>query len=304
MVAAELHDLWLESLSKPARMGGAYGCIMQAFAKAPKISSTSATTTRSSLYETRSLYRWVSHRNGSRPLSARPTCRFSAARRQRLQQLVHGFSAAIRWLSLLRTPLKKELISSALLQMPRCFCHSCEAPLHATDKHGECVSCLGTAHDEIALTGTECHHCGDMCLSSLHSRLAFFSESNHAPRDALLIFSSQGPSRKKQRGRGSQRPGMSELTPAVPPFTSLSTHRKLSPVLFTRLDQYPSAATSDLEVHNEITKFWCAHNSSCLRASSSSALTLVDGTEEKVYDSLPPLDESVAVHLWWLMLLL
>ncbi len=34
-----------------------------------------------------------------------------------------------------------------------------------------------------------------------------------------------------------------------------------------------------------------------LRASSSSALTLVDGAEEKDYDSLPPLDESVAGHL-------
>ncbi len=28
--------------------------------------------------------------------------------------------------------------------MPRRFCHSCRAPLHAADKHSECVSCLGT----------------------------------------------------------------------------------------------------------------------------------------------------------------
>ncbi len=34
-----------------------------------------------------------------------------------------------------------------------------------------------------------------------------------------------------------------------------------------------------------------------LRASSSSALTLVDSAEEKWYNKLPPLDESVAVHL-------
>ncbi len=34
-----------------------------------------------------------------------------------------------------------------------------------------------------------------------------------------------------------------------------------------------------------------------LRASFSSALTLVDGTEEKGYNSLPPLDESVAAYL-------
>ncbi len=49
------------------------------------------------------------------------------------------------------------------------------------------------------------------------------------------------------------------------------------------------------EVHDAITKSWRAPYSS--RASSSSTLTSVDGAEEKGYDSLPPLDESVAVHL-------
>ncbi len=65
---------------KPARMSGAYGYIMWAFTKAPQISSPSATTTRSSLYETQSLRHWTSHRSGSGPLSARPTRRFSTAR--------------------------------------------------------------------------------------------------------------------------------------------------------------------------------------------------------------------------------
>ncbi len=40
---------------------------------------------------------------------------------------------------------------------------------------------------------------------------------------------------------------MSELTPAVPPRTALFLHREFSPVLFTRLDQHPSAALSDLD---------------------------------------------------------
>ncbi len=53
--------------------------LMRAFAKAPQISSPSATTTRSSRYETRSLRRWTSHRRGSRPHFAWPTRRFSAA---------------------------------------------------------------------------------------------------------------------------------------------------------------------------------------------------------------------------------
>ncbi len=52
--------------------------------------------------------------------------------------------------------------------------------------------------------------------------------------------------RKKQRGRGSQHPEMSELMPAVPLRTSLSPHREISPVLFTCPDQHPSAAASDL----------------------------------------------------------
>ncbi|KAL0183542.1 hypothetical protein M9458_019238, partial [Cirrhinus mrigala] len=37
--------------------------------------------------------------------------------------------------------------------------------------------------------------------------------------------------------------------------------------------------------------------SACLRTSSSSALTSVDGAEDKGYEKLPPLDESVAAHL-------
>ncbi len=46
-----------------------------------------------------------------------------------------------------------------------------------------------------------------------------------------------------------------------------------------------------------ITRSWHAPYLSCLRASSSSALTSVDGADEKGYDSLPPMDESVATHL-------
>ncbi len=63
-----------------ARQSGASGYIMQAFAKAPQISSPTAMTTRSSLCETRSLRRWTSHRSRSRPHSARLTHRFSDSR--------------------------------------------------------------------------------------------------------------------------------------------------------------------------------------------------------------------------------
>ncbi|KAL0147769.1 hypothetical protein M9458_056912, partial [Cirrhinus mrigala] len=51
------------------------------------------------------------------------------------------------------------------------------------------------------------------------------------------------------------------------------------------------------EVHEELTRSWRAPYSARLRASSSSALTSVDGAEDKDYEKLPPLDESVAAHL-------
>ncbi|KAL0172543.1 hypothetical protein M9458_032854, partial [Cirrhinus mrigala] len=266
--------------------------------------------------------------------------------------------------------------------MPRRFCRACKAPLHAADNHGECVSCLGLPHAEAALKETDCPHCGDMSLSSLRSRIAFFSERDSAPR-ALPFPSSQEPVKKKQRGRGSQRSELGELTSVQPPCASPSPQREGSPVLFTRPDLCPSAAASDSmslaasdaeelsgsiydpaplpsanisdprsktgmdaelfrvltravdelglewsppeepprslldewflpgrrqaprqraspflpEVHEELTRSWRAPYSARLRASSSSALTSVDGAEDKGYEKLPPLDESVATHL-------
>ncbi|KAI2645948.1 hypothetical protein H4Q32_025302 [Labeo rohita] len=279
--------------------------------------------------------------------------------------------------------------------MPRRFCSACKTPLHAADNHGECVSCLGLPHAEAALKETECPHCGDMSLSSLRSRIAFFSERDSAPR-ALPFPPSQEPVKKKQRGRGSQCSKLGELTSAQPPHASPSPQREGSPVLFTRPDLCPSAAASDLvsfggseddmldsmslaasdaeelsgsvndpaplpssdtsdprtktgmdaelfrvltravdelglewsppeepprslldewflpgrrqaprqraspflpEVHEELTRSWRAPYSARLRTSSSSALTSVDGADDKGYEKLPPLDESVAAHL-------
>ncbi|KAI2646291.1 Platelet glycoprotein V [Labeo rohita] len=279
--------------------------------------------------------------------------------------------------------------------MPRRFCRACKAPLHAADNHGECVSCLGLPHAEAALKETECPHCGDMSLSSLRSRIAFYSERDSAPR-ALPFLPSQEPVKKKQRGRGSRRSELDELTSAQPLRASPSPQREGSPILFTRPDLCPSAAASDLvsfggseddmldsmslaasdaeelsgsindpaplpstdtsdprtssgmdaelfriltravdelglewsppeepprslldgwflpgrrqaprqrasqflpEVHKELTRSWRAPYSARLRTSSSSALTSVDGAEDKGYEKLPPLDESVAAHL-------
>ncbi len=129
--------------------------------------------------------------------------------------------------------------------MPRRYCGSCRSPLHADDGHSECVSCLGKSHADAALAGSDCSHCESISLASLRSRIAFFSESDPAPH-ALPFSSSQGPVRKKQRGRGSQRPVKSELTSAQIPRASLLPHREVSPVLFSQPDQRPSASASDL----------------------------------------------------------
>ncbi len=51
------------------------------------------------------------------------------------------------------------------------------------------------------------------------------------------------------------------------------------------------------EVHDELTKSWRATYLSRICPSASTALTSVDGAEEKEYERLPPLDESVAMHL-------
>ncbi len=289
-----------------------------------------------------------------------------------------------------RKSLKEQI---GILMLHR-YCGSCRYPLHADDGHSECVSCLGKSHADAALAGSDCSHCESISLASLRTRIAFFSESDPAPR-ALPFSSSQGPVRKKQRGRGSQRPVESELTPAQIPHASLSPHREMSPVLFIQPDQRPSASVSDLvsfggsddeladdsmslvasdaeelsgsvtdpapsvlpapsaakagmdaelfrvlskavkelglewsppeepshsrldewflpgrrqapqqrpspffpEVHDELTRSWRSPYSARLRTSASSALTTVDGAEEKGYERMPQLDESVAAHL-------
>ncbi len=124
--------------------------------------------------------------------------------------------------------------------MPRRYCGLCRSPLHADDGHS-----LGKSHADATLAGSDCSHCESISLASLRTCIAFFSESDPAPR-ALPFSSFQGPVRKKQWGRGSQRPVESELTPVQIPRASLSPHREISPVLFFQPDQRPSASVSDL----------------------------------------------------------
>ncbi len=193
--------------------------------------------------------------------------------------------------------------------MPRRYCGSCRSPLHADDGHSECVSCLGKSHADAALAGSDCSHCESISLASLCSRIAFFSESDPAPR-TLPFSSSQGPVRKKQRGRGSQpKPGW------MPNF-SVSSQKRLkswvwsglhqrSPLAAVWMSGFCRGAVRPLsnDHRRSSLKFTTSSQdlalpySARLRTSASSALTTIDGAEEKGYERMPQLDESVAAHL-------
>ncbi|XP_048036007.1 sialoadhesin-like [Megalobrama amblycephala] len=103
------------------------------------------------------------------------------------------------------------------------------APLQDNDGHDECIGCLGKPHAEAALTDASCPHCECMSLASLRSRVAFFAGGSPAAR-ALLSPSRREPARKRQRGRATQRPELSELTSAQPPRASPSPTRERSPI--------------------------------------------------------------------------
>ncbi len=82
---------------------------------------------------------------------------------------------------------KKSKFSTALLQMPCRHCKTCRSPLHSDDTYAECVSCLGKSHADAALSGADCSHCESFSLASLHLRIAFFSESDSAPRALCFL---------------------------------------------------------------------------------------------------------------------
>ncbi len=100
---------------------------------------------------------------------------------------------------------------------------------------------IGESYADTALSGTDCSHCESFSLASLLSLIAFFSESDSAPH-ALPFSSSQGPVRKKLRGRGFDQPVKSKLTSAQCMHASPSPQREHLPVLFTQHHQHPSAA--------------------------------------------------------------
>ncbi len=116
----------------------------------------------------------------------------------------------------IKEPHKRVHFSVALLQMPRHHCKTCWTPLHADDSHALYVSCLGNPHANTTLSGADCFYSESFSLTSLRSQIAFFSESDSAPR-ALPFSSSQGHVRKNSGGRGFERLKTSEFTSAQCP---------------------------------------------------------------------------------------
>ncbi len=88
-------------------------------------------------------------------------------------------------------------------------CRFCQA-LHAADN--------AWAPPALKQHGMSLLRWHESLLSSLVA--SFLSEKNCPSRPPA--FSSQGPVRKMQRGRGSQHSKMSKVAPAVPPCTSLT----------------------------------------------------------------------------------
>ncbi len=103
-----------------------------------------------------------------------------------------------------------------LIQM---LCHYCSAD-------DECDSCLGKSHADAALTWMNCSHCENMSLVTLCSQIAFFSESDSAPR-TFPFSSSQEPVKKNSGAEdfsARRRASSCRLRSRVPRF-----HRTGSP---------------------------------------------------------------------------
>ena len=131
---------------------------------------------------------------------------------------------------------------AALFQMPLSICESCGVPLHVSDRHTQCASCLGPEHAESALTKGGCLLCDGMPVSTLRSRLVHassVSDSAHLPSSAP-----REPRRKKRRDqRLPERGEFSECTPGLSPRASPTPS---SPVLFSQSDQRPSSEAAGL----------------------------------------------------------
>ncbi len=95
----------------------------------------------------------------------------------------------------------------------------------------------------------------------------------------------------------SQHPAYPDPACLAPP--KQPTHSRLDEWFLPGRSQAPCQWATPFfpEDHSELTKSWHAPYSACLSSNSCSALSSVDGTEEKGYEKMPPLNEAVTAHL-------
>ncbi|ROL45554.1 hypothetical protein DPX16_17670 [Anabarilius grahami] len=130
------------------------------------------------------------------------------------------------------------------------------------------------------------------------------SVSPAAIRRAYLGSFSRGSRRSKRVSCGPRRSKRAPQTPfsrrrrcSKCRATLVAHAEPLCMTMTGTVSPSPASCAFLPEVHAELTKSWRAPYSARLRTSQQSAPTSVDGSSEKNYDSLPPLDEAVAAHL-------
>ncbi len=122
-------------------------------------------------------------------------------------------------------------------------CLSCAEPIESSDGHESCLFCLGHAHAEAALGGSDCPHCGNMSFRTLRLRVAIV-QGDELAQIALPRSSSAAsfePRRKVPRVSDADLSGSGdEPAPAQCPRVPHPPAAGPLPVCFMTADLCPS----------------------------------------------------------------
>ncbi|KAL0152981.1 hypothetical protein M9458_051713, partial [Cirrhinus mrigala] len=281
--------LWRRCPPKPARRGGVNGYISGRFAIGNQISSPSATILR---LQERSLLAVTSTCKRSDSAADSPPA--DAGCNTSSPAAIRRFSRAKR--------VNKGVVSNAApflscMQGPLACCRQSRegSPVLFT-RPDLCPS--AAASDMVSFGGSEDDMLDSMSLAASDAEELSGSIYDPAPLPSADISdprSKTGMDAELFRvlTRAVDELGLEWSPPEEPPRSLLDEW------FLPGRRQAPRQRASPFlpEVHEELTRSWRAPYSARLRASSSSALTSVDGAEDKGYEKLPPLDESVATHL-------
>ncbi len=128
-------------------------------------------------------------------------------------------------------------------------CLSCAEPIKLSDGHESGVFCLGRAHAEAALGGSDCPHCGDMSLRTLRLLVAIVQSDELAqltlPRSSSAA--SFEPRKKVLRVSDADLSGSGdEPAPAQCPCAPHPPAAGPLPVCFMTADLRPSSDAQDV----------------------------------------------------------